>query len=69
VRLVAEKARLRDYAARAGAETGVSFAGRLGSYRYLDMDVAIREALDTARAYLTAKAEGRAPRPFLRPPL
>ncbi|MCA0203796.1 MAG: NAD(P)-binding protein [Proteobacteria bacterium] len=69
VRLVAEKALLRDYAARAGAETGVSFAGRLGSYRYLDMDVAIREALDTARAYLTAKAEGRAPRPFLRPPL
>ncbi|GAB1378608.1 UDP-galactopyranose/dTDP-fucopyranose mutase family protein [Pararhodobacter aggregans] len=69
VRLVAEKALLREYAARAEAETGVSFAGRLGSYRYLDMDVAIREALDTARAFLAARSAGLRPAPFLRPPL
>lgn len=66
---MAEKALLREYAARAEAETGVSFAGRLGSYRYLDMDVAIREALDTARAFLAARSAGLRPAPFLRPPL
>jgi len=30
-----------------------TFIGRLGTYRYLDMDVSIREALDTAEAYLS----------------
>lgn len=54
IRLVAEKAMLGEYVARAGAETGVTFVGRLGTYRYLDMDVTIREALDTARAFLDA---------------
>ncbi|MFH7812813.1 MULTISPECIES: hypothetical protein [Acetobacter] len=29
----------------ARASTGVSFLGRLGTYRYLDMDVTIHEAL------------------------
>ena len=28
-----------DYIARAHCETGVTFVGRLGTYRYLDMDV------------------------------
>jgi len=58
IRLVAEKALLADYVARAEAETGVTFVGRLGTYRYLDMDVTIREALDTARAYLAHRAAG-----------
>ncbi len=52
IRLVAEKALLADYVARAEAERGVTFVGRLGTYRYLDMDVTIREALDTARRFL-----------------
>jgi UDP-galactopyranose mutase len=34
----------------------VTFTGRLGLYRYLDMDDVIRLALDTARAYLRANA-------------
>ena len=34
----------------------VTFTGRLGLYRYLDMDDVIRLALDTARAYLKANA-------------
>ena len=58
IRLVAEKALLADYVARAEAETGVTFVGRLGTYRYLDMDVTIREALDTARAFEVHLAEG-----------
>ena len=38
------------YAARAAAEPGVLFGGRLGSYRYYDMDQVIRAALDAAEA-------------------
>jgi UDP-galactopyranose mutase len=56
VRLVREKEQLAQYVARAGGENGVTFVGRLGTYRYLDMDVTIREALETARLYLSAKA-------------
>ena len=32
--------------------------GRLATYRYLDMDVTIREALDAARGYLAARERG-----------
>src|SRR6218665_2455376 len=57
IRLVEEKAQLADYVARAEQEKGVTFVGRLGTYRYLDMDVTIREALDTARLFLAQTAE------------
>ncbi len=43
---------LQRYQARANAERGVTFVGRLGTYRYMDMDVTIRAALDVARAAL-----------------
>ena len=42
---------LQAYQARAAAEAGVTFVGRLGTYRYIDMDVTIRAALDTVRAW------------------
>lgn len=45
IRLVAEKALLNTYIDRAQAQSGVSFLGRLGTYRYIDMDVTIGEAL------------------------
>ncbi|EPE96970.1 UDP-galactopyranose mutase [Rhizobium grahamii CCGE 502] len=62
IRLVEEKALLAHYVARAEREKGVTFVGRLGTYRYLDMDVTIREALDTARHYLPrAAARGHMP--------
>jgi len=54
VHLVAGSALLDQYQARAAAEPGVTFVGRLGTYRYMDMDVTIRAALDTARRWLTA---------------
>ena len=69
IRLVEEKAQLADYVARAQQEEGVTFVGRLGTYRYLDMDVTIREALDTARLYLARRAENAAMSTFLNPPL
>ena len=55
IRLVHEKALLSQYVATANAVSNVTFVGRLGTYRYLDMDVCIREALDTAAAYLQAQ--------------
>ncbi|MGQ3212141.1 MAG: UDP-galactopyranose mutase [Shinella sp.] len=69
IRLVEEKAQLTEYVARAEEESGVTFVGRLGTYRYLDMDVTIREALDTARLYLARKAENAAMSTFLHAPL
>ncbi|WP_280570395.1 UDP-galactopyranose mutase [Chromohalobacter sp. 296-RDG] len=56
IRLVNEKALLADYVAKAREVEKVTFVGRLGTYRYLDMDVTIREALDTARAFLEKQA-------------
>jgi len=66
IRQVAEKALLSDYVALAEKESGVTFVGRLGTYRYLDMDVTIREALDTAKAFL---AKGSDTPAFLKSPL
>lgn len=60
IRLVQEKALLGAYVARARRLAGVTFLGRLGTYRYLDMDVAIREALDCAQAFLAARRDGTA---------
>ncbi|MGR3198155.1 MAG: UDP-galactopyranose mutase [Paracoccus sp. (in: a-proteobacteria)] len=59
IRLVEEKALLEQYVELARATPGVTFVGRLGTYRYLDMDVTIREALDTAATFQTnGKAVG-----------
>lgn len=69
VRMVAEKTLLAEYVAATEALENVTFVGRLGTYRYLDMDVTIREALDTAQAFLGARAEGRAPGAFVHSPL
>jgi len=64
IRQVREKALLGEYITRAEQTPGVTFMGRLGTYRYLDMDVTIREALDTADAVIAALAEERALKPF-----
>lgn len=42
---------LAKYKMLAEQETGVTFVGRLGTFRYLDMDVTIREALDIGRNF------------------
>ena len=34
--------------------SNTTFVGRLGTYRYLDMDVTIAEALNTADKYLSS---------------
>jgi UDP-galactopyranose mutase len=60
IRLAGEEAMLRKYVERAQSEKGVSFVGRLGSYRYLDMDVCIAEALSASDQMLARIAEGAA---------
>ncbi len=58
IRLVEEKAMLTSYLDKASRQEGVSFLGRLGTYRYLDMDVTIAEALDAAKQSLSALNAG-----------
>ncbi|MEX5516754.1 UDP-galactopyranose mutase [Pseudophaeobacter sp. 1A09344] len=69
IRQVKEKALLADYVKLAEQTEGVTFVGRLGTYRYLDMDVTIREALDTARGFLEAAEAGNAAPAFAVAPL
>jgi len=69
VRQVAEKALLSDYVKLAEETQGVTFVGRLGTYRYLDMDVTIREALDTARGFVQCLDKGEKVPAFFTAPL
>jgi UDP-galactopyranose mutase len=69
IRLAEEKSLLADYVALAEDARGVTFVGRLGTYRYLDMDVTIREALNLADAYVAARAGSATPPRFSAPPL
>ncbi|MGL6260698.1 UDP-galactopyranose mutase [Vibrio sp. WXL210] len=48
INLTDEKELLTKYVALANKTPNVSFVGRLGTYKYLDMDVTIRKALDAA---------------------
>ncbi|MEJ2029190.1 MAG: UDP-galactopyranose mutase, partial [Maritimibacter sp.] len=69
IRLAKEKELLRQYMELARQEQGVSFVGRLGTYRYLDMDHTIREALDAAASWLEASRAGAGIPAFFSPPL
>ena len=51
IRLLKEKVLLQKYVDIASNESGVTFLGRLGTYRYLDMHVTIAEALEVAQAF------------------
>jgi len=53
IRLMEEQDMLRRYVELAGGEQNVSFVGRLGTYRYLDMDVTVGEALAAADQFLS----------------
>lgn len=52
IRMVKEKELLNRYLDKAMQLKHTTFVGRLGTYRYLDMDVTIREAIDVARRYI-----------------
>jgi UDP-galactopyranose mutase len=57
VQLAEEQATLQTYRTAARESHGVSFVGRLATFRYIDMDVAISEALEAARCILRARAD------------
>jgi UDP-galactopyranose mutase len=69
IRLAREKSQLKRYVEMANEEEGVTFVGRLGTYRYLDMHVTIAEALQTAKHYLECTAKGERMPAFVASPL
>ena len=69
VRLAGADPLLEAYVDRARQQTGVTFVGRLATYRYLDMDVCIGEALRCAKLFLDCHAEGRGMPAFAKDPL
>ncbi|MGR3659939.1 MAG: UDP-galactopyranose mutase [Paracoccaceae bacterium] len=69
IRMVKEKLLLAEYVKKANACKGVTFVGRLGTYRYIDMDVTIMEALQTARRYLGCCQTGNSMPQFVYEPL
>jgi UDP-galactopyranose mutase len=62
IRLVREKGQLLQYVELARATSGVTFVGRLGTYRYIDMDVTIKEALEAA-CVINSSLSARSPIP------
>ncbi|MBU3891556.1 UDP-galactopyranose mutase [Serratia rhizosphaerae] len=58
IRLLGEMSVLDQYIDLAEKENNITFIGRLGTYRYLDMDVTIAEALKTAETYLASLQQG-----------
>lgn len=54
IRQINEKAMLNVYIEKAKKQKKISFIGRLGTYRYLDMDVTIKEALHASHKTLEA---------------
>ena len=51
MRLASDLETFKRYAARAATEPRTTFVGRLGTYRYLDMDTVIAEAIRVAREF------------------
>jgi UDP-galactopyranose mutase len=66
---VNEKEILHKYVERAKNEHGVTFLGRLGTYRYLDMDTTILEALQVADQALELMMNGEVIPSFFTNPL
>lgn len=69
IRLVEEMGLLSSYVRLAKESQGVTFVGRLGTYRYLDMDVTIREGMETAHNFLRRLSKGQRPVSFFTAPI
>ena len=54
IRLINDKELLKKYIDLAENTEKISFIGRLGTYRYLDMDVTIKEALDFSEGVINS---------------
>jgi UDP-galactopyranose mutase len=69
IRQFSEMMHLQKYVKEADKEKNVTFVGRLGTYRYLDMHISIEEALKTARVFIERDASGGAMPAFVVDPL
>lgn len=69
IRLVKEKSQLAGYVELARAESGVTFLGRLGTYRYLDMHVTIAEALGVVQRFFASRESDQEMPSFVVDPL
>jgi UDP-galactopyranose mutase len=69
IRLVNDKKLLSQYIQLANLERNITFVGRLGTYRYLDMHVTIEEALATAQIFLRSLSENKSMPVFCANPL
>jgi UDP-galactopyranose mutase len=63
-RLTVDVEKLKKYRAEAEEVQGVSFLGRLATYRYMDMQHVIAEALDYAKLFIGAVNEDKLPPVF-----
>ena len=68
LRLAGDERLLQAYVELARSERQVTFLGRLGCYAYIDMDMAIRRAIDTAVVAIKAFAAGAIPPVFVHQP-
>lgn len=59
LRMARDESLLNDYLALARNLPDVTFIGRLGTYSYIDMDVAILRAIDVAEAFDASAKAGR----------
>lgn len=59
LRMADDERLLTHYRERASALNGVTFIGRLGTYRYMDMDVTLRQAMSIAKHFMTTPAGER----------
>ena len=57
INLIGESEMLVKYKNKASSEQGVTFIGRLGTYKYMDMDVIIRETLEIINDFLIKRGE------------
>ena len=55
IRLVNDKSLLSKYIDLANTQENITFVGRLGTYRYLDMHITIEEALNTSRIFINCQ--------------
>lgn len=67
-RLAVDHEILGKYIQRAAADSGVTFMGRLGTYRYIDMWKAAQEALELGDTVIDALQKGRKLPVFSAPP-
>lgn len=67
--LAGDQRLLKQYVGLAHAEPGVTFLGRLGCYAYIDMDVAIERAMETARVAIEAVSSQHPLPAFVHDPL